>query len=105
LIEYPSQREDIYGVNITKDDAGIVVTFPYNPQLVAKVKTIPGRKWHPEKKFWSFPNTDGTLERLLKAFEIKGVINDNICQVKGFLAIQPETSLYESKRRIRQCRL
>jgi hypothetical protein len=56
-------------VNITKDDAGIVVTSPYNPLLVEKIKTISCHKWHPEKKFWSFPNTDGTLEKILKAFE------------------------------------
>jgi len=55
LIEYPSQREDIYGVNITKDDAGIVVTFPYNPLLVEKVKTIPSQRWHSEKKYGRFP--------------------------------------------------
>jgi len=97
--------ENSYGVNITKDDAGIVVTFPYGSLLVEKVKTIPSHRWHSEKKYGSFSNTDGTLEGLLKAFEIKWVRDDNICQVKGFLAIQPETSLYESKRRIRQCRL
>jgi len=55
LIEYPSQREDSYGVNIIKDDAGIVVTFPYNPLLVEKVKTIPRRKWDSEKKYRNFP--------------------------------------------------
>jgi len=71
-------------VNITKDDSGIiVVTFPYNPQLVAKVKTIPGRKWHPEKKYWSFPNTDGTLEKILKAFEGEEVHIDSALHVKN----------------------
>jgi len=64
LIEYPSQREDIYGVNITKDDVGIVVTFPYSPLLVEKIKTIPSDRWDSEKKYWSFPNTDGTLEKI-----------------------------------------
>jgi len=42
-------------VNITKNDAGIVVTFPYNPLLVEKIKTIPCYKWHPEKKYRNFP--------------------------------------------------
>jgi hypothetical protein len=67
LIEYFPQREDNYGVNITKNDSGIiVVTFPYNPLLVEKVKTVPGRKWHPEGKHWSFPDSDGILEKILK---------------------------------------
>jgi len=48
LIEYLSQRDDNYGVNITKEDSGIIVlTFPYNPLVVAQVKNVPGRKWHP----------------------------------------------------------
>ena len=70
MLEYFPQREDNYGVNITKNDSGIiVVTFPYNPLLVAKVKTVPGHKWHPAEKYWSFPNTDGTLKKILNAFE------------------------------------
>lgn len=72
-------------MNITKDHTGIVVTFPYNPLLVEKVKTIPCHKWHPEKKFWSFSNIDGTLEKILKAFEgeeiyidpaLQGIVSD-----------------------------
>jgi hypothetical protein len=55
LIEYPSQREDIYGVNITKNDSGIiVVTSPYNPLLVEKIKTISCHRWYSEKKYGSF---------------------------------------------------
>jgi len=56
-------------VNITKDDAGIVVTFPYSLLLVEKIKTIPCHKWHPDKKYWSFPNSNGTLEKILEVFE------------------------------------
>ena len=56
-------------MNITKDDAGIVVTFPYSLLLVEKIKTIPCHKWHPDKKYWSFPNSNGTLEKILEVFE------------------------------------
>jgi hypothetical protein len=42
--------------NIGKDASGeIVVSFPYDPLLVQKVKTIDGRRWHPAEKHWSFP--------------------------------------------------
>ncbi|MEW6326279.1 MAG: site-specific tyrosine recombinase/integron integrase [Thermodesulfobacteriota bacterium] len=47
----------------------ITISFPYAPQLVVKVKTIKGRKWHKNEKYWSFPNTDGTLEKILEVFE------------------------------------
>ncbi|MEW6002183.1 MAG: site-specific tyrosine recombinase/integron integrase [Nitrospirota bacterium] len=57
-------------MNVSKDNSGrIVVTFPYNPLVVAKVKTIEGRRWHPQEKYWSFPNTDGTLKKILEVFE------------------------------------
>jgi len=55
--------------NIGKDKSGrIVVSFPYNPLLVEKVKSIDGRRWHPVEKHWSFPNKDDTLEKILKVF-------------------------------------
>jgi site-specific recombinase XerD len=55
---------------IGKDDSGrTTVSFKYDPQLVEKVKTIEGRKWHPAEKYWSFPNTDGTLEKILDVFK------------------------------------
>ena len=55
--------------NIGKDSSGrIVVSFPYDPFLIEKVKTIDGRRWHPEQKHWSFPDTDGVLEKILKVF-------------------------------------
>jgi hypothetical protein len=43
-------------VNITKDNTKVrVVTFPYNPLLVEKIKTIPSHKWDSEKKYGNFP--------------------------------------------------
>lgn len=54
-------------VNVNKDMSGrITVAFPYDPSRVAKVKTIEGYKWHPEKKHWSFPDSDKILEKILK---------------------------------------
>jgi hypothetical protein len=50
-------RVDGYGViNLSKDSSGrITVSFHYDPDLVAKVKTIEGRKWNKDKRYWSFP--------------------------------------------------
>ncbi len=33
----------------------ILITFPYDPSLVELVRTIPGRKWDPQKKTWRAP--------------------------------------------------
>ena len=57
-------------IKILKDKSGnIMVSFPYNLQFVEKIKTIRGHRWHPEEKYWSFPNFNGTLEKILKVFE------------------------------------
>ena len=39
-----------------------------NHLLVAKAKTIPSYRSHPVEKLWNFPNTDETLEKILKVF-------------------------------------
>ncbi len=70
-------------MNIDKDDSGkMYVTFPYYPQLVAKVKTIKGRKWYKDRRYWSFPNTNVTLEMMPKAFEAEEIYIDPILQAK-----------------------
>ncbi len=57
-------------VKVGKDVSGrIKASFFYDSQLVARVKTIEGRKWHKDEKYRSFPNTDGSIEKILKAFE------------------------------------
>jgi hypothetical protein len=59
---------------ITKDLFGrIVVSFPYDPSIVTKIKTIEGRRWHPAEKHWSFPYTNGLLEKILEVFGDKNV--------------------------------
>ena len=57
-------------IRVSKDPSGhIIVSFPYDPSIVTKIKAIEGRRWHHAEKYWSFPNTDGTLERILEAFQ------------------------------------
>jgi integron integrase len=69
-------------VNISQDASGsIIVAFPYDPSRVAKVKTIEGHRWYPEKKHWSFPDSDGTLEKILKVFDGEEICVDPVLQV------------------------
>jgi len=57
-------------VTVGRDDSGMItLSFPYDPLLVSSVKTIPGHRWHPIEKYWSFPNSNGTLEKILEAFQ------------------------------------
>lgn len=44
------------------------VIFQYNPDSVTFVKSIPGRQWHSDGKFWSVPNTEDNLKLLKTKF-------------------------------------
>lgn len=46
----------------------ITVTFPYDPAHVDKIKTIEGRRWHSEERYWSVPCSDGIVEELVSLF-------------------------------------
>ena len=45
-------------VKLAKNDMGetvLKIMFPYDVDLLLKVRTLSGRKWHPEQKCWSTP--------------------------------------------------
>jgi len=46
----------------------IVVSFSYDPKFVAKVKSLERHRWHPDKKYWSFPYSEDILKKILSAF-------------------------------------
>jgi integron integrase len=46
----------------------LIVLVPYFPELVAKMKTVAGRRWHQGEKYWTVPHTDGALRHLLTLF-------------------------------------
>ncbi|MEW6410374.1 MAG: site-specific integrase [Nitrospirota bacterium] len=77
------------GITINKGISGkLIVSFPYSPLFVQKIKTIKGHRWHPDEKYWSFPNTDGTLEKILKVFEGEKIHIDPSLQ-NVITALQP----------------
>jgi len=44
-------------VTLRTDGKGcITVAFPYDPGLVQKIKTVKGRRWHPEGRHWTVPH-------------------------------------------------
>src|SRR3990170_2171765 len=45
-----------------------IVRFPYSPEYVAKIRMIPGRRWHPDQKHWAVPHNDAALAHLLALF-------------------------------------
>jgi integron integrase len=56
-------------IKISSDPpARIKVAFPYNAEYIARIKTVKAHRWHPEGKYWSFPNSGLILKEILSAF-------------------------------------
>lgn len=55
-------------IKISSDASGTIrVTFPYSPEVVAKLKTIKTHRWHPDGKYWSFEHSKAVLDAILSA--------------------------------------
>jgi integron integrase len=55
-------------IKITPDAPGrIRLTFPYSAEVVTRIKTVNGRRWHPDGKYWSFPDSEEALNEVLSA--------------------------------------
>jgi site-specific recombinase XerD len=78
----------------------LAVTFPYNEQSIKKLKQIPGHKWHPELRQWSFPNDKDTLENVLKVFNGKKVEIDSVILPKDNVSFDEEL-IVELKKELR----
>lgn len=75
---YAIQEKDVY-----------ILKFKYDPQLIAMVKNVPGRKWVPENKYWTIPK--GHLGWLLN--EIKGTAYEGALQIQSEEAINENASI------------
>ena len=47
-----------------KKEQVIKIVFDYNLEMLAKIREIPGRLWHPENKCWSAPVHESTINLL-----------------------------------------
>lgn len=56
-------------ITIRPQDGRLFVFFPYSPELVAAIKTFPGRRWHQEEKCWSVADEPGAREKLDTLFK------------------------------------
>ncbi|MDK2821724.1 MAG: hypothetical protein PWP31_1689 [Clostridia bacterium] len=46
----------------------VIVRIPYDPELLAKIKTIQGRCWNLTEKYWTVPHKQGIVQVLLNLF-------------------------------------
>ena len=50
------------------------VHFPYSSERVAAIRSVPGRLWHPQEKYWTVPHTPETLEQMRRVFSSDRVV-------------------------------
>lgn len=55
-------------VTICREKNRLRVTFPYSPELVSMIKTIPGHCWHPKEKYWTIFDTEKTIQQFFTVF-------------------------------------
>jgi len=66
------------------DEGRLVVVVPFDPERVAKIKTVGGRRWHPKEQYWTVPNTEGGLAQLPALFAGEPVAVDaSLCPVNA----------------------
>ncbi len=46
----------------------VIIRVPYNPELISKIKSVEGREWNSEEKYWTVPFSKGMLTLLLRLF-------------------------------------
>ena len=50
------------------EDGRLIVVLPYSPERLAKIRTVAGRLWHGDEKYWTAPNDEGMIARLTALF-------------------------------------
>jgi site-specific recombinase XerD len=62
-------------IHVTDGEGGrLIVRFSYSPERLEAIRTVPGRRWHGDEKYWSVPHDDETLRQLAKAFSTDRVV-------------------------------
>ena len=69
-ITYPHlQQEKVKQMNVVKkvDDRTMEIRYKFDPEILQLVKTLPGRRFHPDKKYWTAMITAGSIKKLKDA--------------------------------------
>ncbi len=83
-------------IQIKPGDAGrLIVLLPYSSERVAKIKTVAGRRWHQQEKYWTVPHTNGAIAHLKRTFSGETTeVDPSLDALQAFRQEQrtPETS-------------
>lgn len=57
-------------IRATASGGELLLRFPYDPDLVALVKTLPGRRWDGDARIWRLPDTPAARAALRTTFDV-----------------------------------
>jgi excisionase family DNA binding protein len=81
-------------IEFGKDDK-VVIRVPYAQELIKKIKTISGRKWNPQGKYWEVPYEKNLISKLRVLFGENLVIDPYFY----LIPLQKELSIRKYSRR------
>jgi len=73
-------------LGLNKSKNLVCVSFDYDKVVVRKINSIPGSRWNPKRKYWTFENNHSNLALFLEMFKEKYLIFDS--RVKEFAALE-----------------
>ncbi len=60
-----NQPQKIATMAINENGERVVkISFPYDLDMLNNIRTLPGRKWHPNPKCWSAPIYEKSLQKI-----------------------------------------
>jgi hypothetical protein len=82
-------------IQITPAEAGqLKVVLPYRPDRIAKIKGVKGRRWHADGRYWTVPDGEGVLPRLLMLFVGDAIdVHSSLHAVKDLATREPPANL------------
>jgi len=56
-------------ITVEAGDPGLVIVrIPFDTELLTKIKTIKGRRWHHKEEYWTIPETQDLVDELTELF-------------------------------------
>jgi len=71
-------------LKLDKNKNLICVRFDYDEVVIRKMNSIPGSRWNPRRKYWTFENNYSNLALFLEMFKTKYLLFDS--KIKDFAA-------------------
>jgi len=63
----PESHEGVVEVRLEEESDRYLVRFPWDRERVRRIRTVPGRRWDPDRRVWTVPATRRSIE-LLKVY-------------------------------------